>query len=132
MTSHEASVPLVGIWWDAVGWQGGSDLVVLAHPIAATSSGTRFIDSDLNHFEEWDRIASRLNRSSEEEYFVVPRGRVLYRKTNRVGLIYHGTATSETRLKTIAAAFGYVQWENRLDDHYEMDSGGLDELFGLD
>ena len=126
--------PRVGSWWDAAGWRGGTELVVLSHPPTENSGGTKLIDSNLNHFEEWDTIAGRLNRTRDDEYFDIPRGRVLLHRSDGSGLIYHGSSTGPDRLKVIAEAFGLTAWESRLDEHYEMisDDDAADELFGWD
>ena len=50
-------------------------------------------------------MAKQLGRTIADEYFCVPRGRVLWDATNQRGIILHGPATSVERLKLIAQRF---------------------------
>ena len=119
--------PLVGIWWD-----GGTTLAALAHPTtenASTAAG--FIDSDLEHWREWKHIAALFGKSASEEYFSVPRGRVLLHQRTGRGVIYHGSSTSPDRLAVIAAEFQMTDWKAAIDPHYQM-RDAADELFDDD
>ena len=116
--------PLLGIWWD-----DGQTLAALAHPITEkTSAAGGFVDSDLEHWREWKHVAALFGKSAQEEYFNVPRGRVLLRQRTRQGVIYHGSTTTATRLKVIAAEFQLTDWKADLDPHYEM-GNAVDDLF---
>jgi hypothetical protein len=120
------SQPLVGIWWD-----DGKILVALTHPITENSSRGPLIDSNLNHWEAWPEVAAMLGLTGDDEYYDVPRGRVLVRQQTGAGLIYHGTSTPPGRLRKIAARFRLSEWTAKLDDHYQLDPD-LDAMFGDD
>ena len=111
----------VGIWW--------AD----AHAIAAvlqSASSVRIrlplIDSDFEHWREWESICQHFNKRPRDEYFVVPRGRVLVQRNNGRGLIYHGDATPVATLKRIAKLFRLSTWTAQPDLHYMIDA---DDLF---
>ena len=113
---HTSNVnPLIGIWWD-----DGRILVALTHSPAENASTGLLIDSELNHFEEWGRVASRFGLSTDDEYFEVPRGRVLLKRRTGEGVIYHGNATTEPRLRKIAARFKLTEWIVQRNEHYDV------------
>ncbi len=112
-----ANDPLIGIWWD-----DGSRRVVLAHPITENATGDTLVDSDLQHVEEWSKVRKQFGRAAREEYFSVPRGRVIYDRRKKRGIIYHGPSTSPERLQEIAEEFQLREWVSRLDEHYYMDA----------
>lgn len=106
-SSASKNLPLVGIWW-----YDGQQVVALTHPPTENSSTAGgFLDSDLEHWREWPHVAPRLARSAEEEYFCIPRGRVLIRQKTGQGMIYHGSATTPARLVLIAAEFKLQDWK---------------------
>lgn len=117
MSDHRpSSIPsLIGIWWD-----DGTSLVALTHSPSENSSGQAWIDSNLNHAEEWKSVAPQFGLSAQSEYFSLPRGRVLFNRLTGTGLIYHGAATHADRLPVIAAEFRLKNWTARIDDHYQM------------
>lgn len=120
-------LPLVGIWWD-----DGKQIVALTHPpAAADSTADTLIDSHLEHWREWPDVALRLARSADDEYFSVPRGRVLLRSKTGQGMIYHGSSTTLARLELIAAEFKLSDWKAAIDLHYEV-GDAADALFDDD
>ncbi len=122
--------PQIGIWWD-----DGKIIVALAHSPTENASSGPLIDSELNHFEQWPEVAARFRLTEDDEYFSVPRGRVLLRRKAGEGIIYHGNATNLTRLRKIAAAFGLTKWTAQRNEHYDMGPEAdalFDEDFGDD
>jgi len=119
--------PLIGIWWD-----DGKKIVALCHPpVVSGPTAGGFIDSHLEHWREWPDVALRLKRSAYDEYFCIPRGRVLIRATTGQGMIYHGSATTPARLGLIATEFKLENWKAAIDLHYEFGEAA-DELFDDD
>ncbi|WP_164104448.1 hypothetical protein [Candidatus Laterigemmans baculatus] len=117
----------IGIWWD-----DGQRLVALTHP--ASENATRIsgrIDSNLAHVDEWPSVANRLGRSAREEYFVVPRGRVVLDARTGRGIVFHGNGTSRDRLALIAERFDLAEWQAELDAHYSV-GAEIDRLFDED
>jgi hypothetical protein len=116
--------PSIGIWWDT-----GKLIAAIAHPPTenTTRTGTR-LDSNLSHADEWAQVARKLGRTTEDEYFSVPRGRVLL-EMDSSGVILHGPATTRKRLALIAKRFGLAKWRAELDQHYFTgeDADGLFE-----
>ena len=86
------------------------------------------MDSDLSHADEWPPIAHYFNKTPEVDYFVIPRGRVLFDRDQGIGILYHGNATGDNRLREIAARFGLAVWQARIDEHYLM-GDAIDDLF---
>ena len=121
-----SSNPRIGIWWD-----DGTTLVALTHDPTSNASNGLLIDSELNHFEEWDRIAAKFGLTANDEYFEVPRGRVLLDRKTGAGVIYHGTATDSSRLRVIAARFRLTAWTAQRNEHYDM-GPEADALFADD
>jgi len=118
-----SSSSLIGIWWD-----NGMTLVALTHSPDENSGGQDWIDSNLNHADEWKYIAPQFGLSARSEYFSIPRGRVLLNRLTGTGLIYHGAATHADRLPVIAAEFRLNNWTAKIDDHYQM-GRDVDALF---
>jgi len=116
--------PQVGIWWD-----DGKQLVALTHPYTedVTCVAGR-IDSDLSHVDEWPKVAREFNLTAADEYFTIPRGRVLLLADALVGVILHGTATKPSRLPLIARRFGLTDWRAEIDTHY-LTGAEADRLF---
>jgi hypothetical protein len=119
------SLPYVGIWWD-----NGTTIVALSH--RNTENVTRVadrIDSNLAHVDEWPKIAAKLGRTGEDEYFSTPRGRVLWDTKKRCGVILHGPATCPERLELIALRFHLgTRWTAEQDVHYFV-GDDADRLF---
>jgi hypothetical protein len=93
--------------------------VALAHlPTENVTRTGRLLDSNLSHADEWPSVAKKLRRTTEDEYFSVPRGRVLLDVDSLTGIILHGPATSRKRLESIARRFGLGAWRAELDQHY--------------
>ena len=69
-----------------------------------------------------------LNADPAQEYFEIPRGRVVYDVVGKRGVIYHGNETKDSQLTVIARASGYRDWIAVLDNHYLM-GAAADALF---
>ncbi len=125
MTSEsDMNQPQVGIWWD-----DGETLVALTHPFTENVAcvGGR-IDSDLAHIDEWPNVARNFGMTEDDEYFSVPRGRVLLVANTPFGLIFHGSATGPSRLAVIAHRFALTDWKAEIDTHY-LTGVDADRLF---
>ncbi len=121
------SLPLIGIWWD-----NGQTLAAQGQPPAERSTVIAgYFDSDLAHVDQWKDVAARFGKSPREEYFTVPRGRVVLSKRTGESVIYHGSATTPERLQAIAAEFQLVVWKAAIDPHYQI-GDAADELFDDD
>lgn len=89
------------------------------------------LDSDLEHWREWPKVCRKFGKVPSDEYFDVPRGRVLYDAGEGRGAIYHGSATPPDRLDKVAEAFQLNAWVAATDLHYEM-GDIVDEMFEID
>jgi hypothetical protein len=116
--------PKIGIWWD-----DGRTIVALAHSPKEKSSRGGLIDSELSHLEQWPNVAARFALTSQDDYYDVPRGRVLLHRRTGEGLICHGNSTSQTRLRKIAAFFQLTTWTALRKTLYDMspDTDALSE-----
>ncbi len=115
--------PQIGIWWD-----NGSKIVAFSHLPAEPDRSTGLCDSDDAHNDLWPDAAMRFGLTEFEEYFSVPRGRVLWSPAKQTSIIYHGNATGPERLEKIAKEFSLGNWELRTDIHYMM-GDSIDYLF---
>jgi hypothetical protein len=118
--------PLIGIWWD-----NGLQTVAITHPVDQNSTGRMLVDSNHSHSESWPEVCRRLGHSPDVEYFMVPRGRVLFHSATGRGLIYHGQATTPERLAAVARVFHLTSWSSQLDDHYAT-GDDLDQIFNVE
>jgi len=113
----------VGIWWHS-----SEQLLLILQPTKELTENEGVIDSDLWHSEEWGLALSILNADPAQQYFEIPRGRVVYDVLGSRGVIYHGNETKDSQLKVIARACGYRDWTAVLDNHYLM-GAAADALF---
>jgi len=122
------SPPRIGIWWI-----GGETVAVLSHPY--TQNATRIagrLDSNLAHVDEWPRVAARFGCTADDEYFAIPRGRVLWDAKQQCGIIIHGPSINRQCLEVIASRF-YLgkKWKAEEDLHYAT-GADADRLFDDD
>jgi hypothetical protein len=116
--------PQLGIWWD-----NGVIIAKFSHsPTQDTTRIANRLDSNLTHVDLWSKAAGKLKTNPRNEYFSVPRGRVLLDAQNSTGIILHGPATSIERLRMIAELFGLSTWRSEQDCHYFMGTDA-DSLF---
>lgn len=127
MAGNSQDLPLVGIWWD-----DGQQVVAFSHPpLPSGPTAGGFVDSHLEHWREWPDVALLLKRSADDEYFCIPRGRVLISQRTGQGMIYHGSATTLARLALISAEFKLENWKAAIELHYEFGEAA-DALFDDD
>lgn len=107
--------PQIGIWWD-----DGKKIVAFPQEPGRASQITGLCDSDDSHNELWPEVAMRYNADEDDEYFSIPRGRVLWNPVKLQSIIYHGNATNAERLQEIAKVFNLTDWTARADIHYMM------------
>ncbi len=121
------NVPHVGIWWD-----NGKTIVVCSHPYTENVTRSRtLLDSNLAHVEQWPSVAKQLGQRATDEYFTVPRGRVVMDLNSMTGIILHGNATTRRRLEMIARRFRLRNWRSEFDHHY-LTGEAADRLFEED
>jgi hypothetical protein len=113
--------PFIGIWWAEA-----HTIVAILQSASSVRTRLPLIDSDFEHWREWDSICQHFNKTQCDEYFDISRGRVLVRRNTGRGLIYHGDATPGATLKRIANLFRLSTWTAVIDDHYRSD---FDDLF---
>lgn len=113
----------VGIWWHT-----SEQLLLILQPTKELTENEGMIDCDLWHSEEWGMALPILNADPAQEYFEIPRGRVVYDVLGKRGVIYHGNETADSQFKVIARASGYQDWTAVLDNHYLM-GDAADALF---
>jgi hypothetical protein len=123
MAASNTKTPQIGIWWD-----DGRQVVPFTQPLGEVEPTEKICDSDLAHAEMWPEAAKYFGRTADDEYFSVPRGRVVWLVTSKKARIIHGNATRPDRLKAIAKAFNFGKWEAQSDDHYAM-GDRVEELF---
>jgi len=121
-----ANQPLIGIWWD-----DGRKLVAFTEPPGAPDPYTQACDSELNHIDKWSVVAEQFGRTQKNEYFSVPRGRVLWFPRKQRAIILHGNGTSSERLEVIARHFQLRNWKAETDVHY-LTGTEADALFDDD
>lgn len=115
--------PCVEIWW-----HNDETIVAVVQTLQSFAANRQIVDCNLGHVHEWSLVANTLKQPSSADYFIVPRGRVLFDRQGETGLIDHGNQTGQAMLQRIAQLFGLSAWEAPLDDHYLM-GDAADELF---
>lgn len=123
LKSSTMSDPMIGIWWA----DRNRIVAILQRPNRATDR-TSLLDSDFSHADEWPGIAHHFGKTPDVDYFVIPRGRILFDRDQGIGILYHGNFTEGNRLQEIATLFGFAVWKAQLDDHYLM-GDSVDDLF---
>ena len=123
LTTLSKHGPCVGIWW-----HNDERIVAIAQTLQSFAAKRQIVDCNLCHVHEWPLVAKMLNQSLSADYFIVPRGRVLFDRRREMGFIYHGNSTRQSQLQRIAKLFGLSEWEAAIDDHYLM-GNAADELF---
>ena len=118
-----AAGPHVGIWWAS-----DATIAALVHSVAEAEAGAGFLDSPLQHRTTWSEVARAFGRRPNDDYFCVPRGRVLVRQKTRSGVVYHGNAAGAETLARLAALYGLGEWQAMTDEHY-LFGAAADELF---
>ena len=117
------SKPLVGIFW----FYYGLPLFVHAVPLEQGLRYDKAITGIKDHAEYWEEFGKGscqlnvLSPKQREEYFSIPRGRVVYHEDTQLFTIYHGNNLSECDLQKVAAVFcvpslKHVRFEK--DIHY--------------
>jgi len=82
--ANTMTVPQIGIWWD-----NGSKIVSFSHAPGEADRYTGLCDSDFTHNDLWRKAAKQFSLSEFQEYFSIPRGRVLWSPSKKIGVIYH-------------------------------------------
>lgn len=118
--------PQIGLWWDA-----GRQIIAFPRPVGQPDAATGICDSDDSHNDLWPEAAMLLDAGTDDEYFSVPRGRVMWNPTERVSIIHHGNGTPAARLPEIAKEFELTKWVPRADINYTMRTAA-DRLFDDD
>lgn len=104
----------VGIWWD-----DGKVLAIISDPLSQADRSSRWINGHWDHWRAWPAVAGMYDRTCEDEYCSVPRGRVVYDGKDRRAIIYHGSESPDARLIVIAREFRLPEWTAMRDIHYE-------------
>ncbi len=115
--------PRVGIFW----FYNGLPIFVHAVPLDEGVHYDKAITGTKDHAEYWEELGKGENQLKvlppklREEYFSIPRGRVVYHEDTGLFTIYHGNNLSERDLQKVAAVFclpslNHVRFEQ--DIHY--------------
>jgi len=109
--------PITGIWWD-----DGTKIVAFRSETSHACQISGLCDSENSHNDLWPEAAMRYDAGEDDEYFSIPRGRVLWNPVKLQSIIYHGNGTSAVRLEKIAAIFKLSDWTTHSDIHYNTPS----------
>ena len=107
--------PVTGIWWD-----DGTKIVAFPSETSHSCQISGLCDSDESHNDLWPEAAMSYEAGEDDEYFSIPRGRVLWNPLKLQSIIYHGNRTDIQRLQEIAAVFKLSAWTGRIKAHYMM------------
>jgi hypothetical protein len=118
--------PYVGIWWAK-----DRRIAAMLQVAAEIRASSPLVDCDLEHLKAWSAVAAHFGRREADNYFDVPRGRVLWSRETDCGIIYHGNETQPATLKRIAKLYGLIKWNGHIDEHYLM-GDEADALFDSD
>lgn len=115
--------PQIGIWWD-----DGKKIVAFPHTPGRRCQASGWCDSEDFHNDLWPKAAMQFGAGIDDEYFSIPRGRVLWNPVTLQSVIFHGNVTNAERLMEIAKVFKLSDWTPRTDTHYMM-GGAADREF---
>ena len=124
-------MPQIGIFW-----LYKEQILGRASPVSAgEESCTGLIDSPKNHTDVWDEDRTLLTDFPElrgQEYFSIPRGRVLWNEAGRRAIVYMDSTLFNDRCKELIVNFfeldGWdVKW--KMDAHYTTEPEALSVLF---
>lgn len=126
--------PKVGIFWFFKG-------TVIGH-FVPIPDGQEYcaglIDSPMNHSDSWDEDRALLTdfpKLRGQEYFRIPRGRVVWNKIDQYAIVYMDSTLFNDSTKALIRSFFElncceVHWKK--DSHYTTDPDALDVLFDND
>jgi hypothetical protein len=131
LKNREGKMPHVGIFWVYKG-------KVLGKAIDAAEGEERvpgLVDSPDSHVTYWENNADFLNPFPElrgSDYETIPRGRVLYSKSERMAIVYMDKTLFNKKAKGLLMTFFgleqmSVSW--RTDEHYTTSKRKLERLF---
>ena len=112
--------PQVGIFW----FYYGLPIFVHAVPLSEGEHYGEAITGTKDHADYWEEYVMRTGWTSYlhigDEYFSVPRGRVVYHSDTKTFTVYHGNNLSKADLKKVAAVFRLPREQTRFekDIHY--------------
>lgn len=119
--SHKKESPSVGIFW----FYGGSTVFVHAVLVKEGLRYDRAITGTKDHADYWEELKSKgqlgiLPENLREEYFSIPRGRVVYHEDSGFFTVYHGNNLTKRDLHKVAAVFCLPKERTRFekDIHY--------------
>ena len=104
--SHKDESPSVGIFW----FYDGSPVFVHAVPVKEGLRYDKAITGIKDHADYWEELKSKgqlgiLPENLREEYFSIPRGRVVYHEDTGFFTVYHGNNLKKRDLQKVAAVF---------------------------
>lgn len=109
----------VGIFWVIDGEVYSSVQVKNTDEEDRRSAVTGKLDSDLGHFEEWDKLLA--NKYLNADFATFPRGRVMYDLYERMHVIYADKCVSEGNINEIKRLFDITDFKLLPDEHYQCD-----------
>ena len=100
------NLPHVGIWW----FYGGSPIFVHSVPLSQGLHYGDAITGIKDHAGYWEELResgklSDLPPKLHDEYFSIPRGRVVYHEATRIFTVYHGNNISKKELEMVRSIF---------------------------
>lgn len=96
--------PFVGIFW----FYYGLPLFVHAVHLESGEQYGKTINGVKDHADYWEEEGchtSFLPKPLQKEYFLLPRGRVVYQEDTKEFIVYHGNTISKEELQEVAAVF---------------------------
>jgi hypothetical protein len=98
---------------------------MVCEPASAIEGNAISKDSSHAHLDRWEELREqgklrKLPPFLQEEYFYVPRGRVIYHKIEQKYIIYHGDEFTKKHREMIVNAFFLPReiTEDKVDEHY--------------
>jgi hypothetical protein len=127
-------MPKIGIFWHYK-----QKVIGHASPVSAgEESFPGLLDSPKNHTDVWDEDPTLLVDFPElrgQEYYSIPRGRVLWNKNDQHAIVYMDSTLFNAESKELITAFFNlevceVKWKT--DSHYTTKSEDITALFDED
>jgi hypothetical protein len=113
-----APEPLLGIYWLV-----GTEVVAFSQPMNEVPSAAGFRDANVGHADLWPRVVARHPELRGLDYFVVPRGRVLYVEDGEIFRLFMPSREAKKKrlIERVIATFALpvAQVQVCQDRHYE-------------
>ena len=126
--------PFVGIWW----FYGGKPLFVHSVPLSLGNHYGDAVTGIKDHADYWEELGksgalSIIPPEFRDEYFYIPRGRVVFHGDTESFTVYHGNNISKKDLRKVRSVFNLPKDRTFFEEdihYFDLSSGEWDDFMG--